>query len=333
MNPQTLIVDVAHLAYRNLSKTGADLYTKGTNLPVKSLHGILSSLNKVLNENPMIRKIYMCFEGHSKFRHDIYPDYKANREHNPESPQYKSYIEKDAHGWSRKDSLSWTIRKVKEISPKFALHVVQNDILEGDDCAYALAKQLYGKEDLIFMSDDRDWEQLVYLFPGCKIYRAMAGEIITQENFYQTQGLPSNWFVYKKAFLGDRSDNIKSVAEGCGEKAIEFLIQKAVERGIDPNSPTMFTEVRQLITDLSDNNELGRYKGLVKFLDESAENNYKLNIKLVDFRQCPMPLLLTETIETNLHMDFDEALEVIQELEFDSLIKIIKPGSPWFRLQ
>lgn len=334
MKPQALIVDTAHLAYRHTAAPGEALYTKKGNMPTKAIYGIINSLNKILNSNPGVKKVYLCFEGHSKFRYDLYPEYKANREHNPESPQYKAFVAKDKHGWSRKDTLRWTINKIKEIAPKLGLHVVYNEILEGDDCAFALAKQLFGKEDLIFMTDDKDWQQLIYLFPGSKVYRAMAGEIISQQNFYETQGIPSNWFVQKKALTGDPSDNIKPVVRGAGEKSIQHLINKAIQYGIDPDSPRFFMEIRALIRGMLETGEVGIFKRhLSGFLEPEAEKNYILNIKLVDFRYCPMPLLLSESIYKPLHMDFDEAMGILQELEFDSLFKILKPGSPWFKLQ
>ena len=133
-------------------------------------------------------------------------------------------------------------------------------------------------------------------------------------------------------FFLDKSDNIKSVAEGCGDKAIEMLINKAIEQNIDPDDPNLFNHLQQIIKCLSDKNELGRYKPLIKFLEPEAEERYKLNIKLVDFRLCPVPLCLNESIDEHLSMDFDEALQVIRELEFKSLTKMITPGSRWYLL-
>jgi len=328
MNNTTLIVDASHLIYRNLSVTGKDLYTK-SNLPVKGLYGVLSSINKILEENPTINRIYLAFDGFSKYRHELYPEYKANREHNPENKRYQDYITPDSHGWSRKDTIKWTMEKTKEIAPKFCMHVVYNEDAEGDDMGYLLGKQLYNTSELIFMTDDKDWLQLINLFPNSTVYRAMAGEIVTSQNFTQTQNIPANWFVFQKTMLGDKSDNIPSVISGCGEKAIELLINEAIKHNINPESETLWEELENIIDDV----ELGRHKNLINIKNYENKLTYERNKKLVDFRMAQITNTLTENINETLSLDFEEVASVIRELEFKSLSKIIIPGSPWYRLK
>lgn len=328
MNNTTLIVDASHLIYRNLSVSGKDLYTK-SNLPVKGLYGVLTSINKVLEENPTINKVYMAFDGFSQYRHDLYPEYKANREYNPDSKRYQDYITPDDHGWSRKDTIKWTKDKTKEISPKFCMHVICNENAEGDDMGYQLGKQLYGQTNLIFMTDDKDWLQLINLFPESTVYRAVAGEIITAKNFEATQNIPANWFVFQKIMLGDKSDNITSVISGCGEKAIELLINEAIKNNINPDSETLWEELGMMVEKM----ELGRHKNLINIKNLENKLIYERNKKLIDFRMAQIPTILNESLNEILSLDFEEAANIINELEFRSLSKIIAPGSPWYRLK
>ena len=327
-NNTTLIVDASHLIYRNLSVAGKDLYTK-SNLPVKGLYGVLSSINKILEENPTINKIYLAFDGFSQYRHELFPEYKANREHNPDNKRYQDYITPDEHGWSRKETIKWTMDKTKEIAPKFSMHVIYNENAEGDDMGYQLGKQLYGQSNLVFMTDDKDWLQLINLFPDAMVYRAMAGEIITAQNFLQTQNIPANWFVFQKTMLGDKSDNIPSVIYGCGEKAIELLINEAIKHNIDPDSETLWEELGDLVDDI----ELGRHKNLINIKNPENKLIYERNKNLVDFRRTQIPQILNESLNEILNLDFDVAAAIIRELEFKSLSKIIIPGSPWYRLK
>lgn len=327
-NNTTLIIDASHLIYRNLSVGGKDLYTKD-NYPVKGLYGVLVSVNKILEENPTINKIYMAFDGYSKYRHELYPEYKANREHNPDNKKYQDYITPDEHGWSRKETIKWTMEKTKEIAPKFCMHVVYNDNAEGDDMGYQLGKQLYQKTNIIFMTDDKDWLQLINLFPNATVYRAMAGETITIQNFLQTQNIPTNWFVFQKAMLGDKSDNIPSVICGCGEKAIELLINEAIKNNIDPDSETLWEDLCNMI----DNVNLGRHKNLINIKNQENKFIYERNKKLVDFRMAQIPTILNENLNEILNLDFEEAVDIIRKFEFKSLSKIITPGSPWYRLK
>lgn len=328
MNNTTLIVDASHLIYRNLSVAGNNLYTS-TNLPVKGLYGVFTSINKVLEENPQINKIYLAFDGFSQYRHNLFPEYKANREHNPENKRYQEYITPDEHGWSRKETIKWTMDKLKELAPSFSMHVVYDENAEGDDLGYMLGKQFYGQSNLIFMTDDKDWLQLINLFPESTVYRAMAGEIITAQNFTQTQNIPANWFVFQKAMLGDKSDNIPSVIRGCGEKAIELLINTAIEKNINPESDTLWEELCSL-TKIMD---LGRHKNLINMGDKENYLTYKRNISLVDFRKAQISIILNESLNEILNLDFEEAASIIRSLEFKSLSKIIVPGSPWYRLK
>jgi len=328
MNNTTLIVDASHLIYRNLSVAGKDLYTK-SNLPVKGVYGVLNSINKILEENPTIDKIYMAFDGFSQYRHDLYPEYKANREYDPNNKRYQDYITPDDHGWSRKDTISWTKNKIKEIAPKFCMHVILNENAEGDDMGYQLGKQLYGQSNLVFMTDDKDWLQLINLFPDSIVYRAMAGEIVTSENFEQTQNVPAKWFIFQKTMLGDKSDNITSVISGCGEKAIELLIKEAIKNNIDPDSETLWEDLGNMV----ENMELGRHKNLINIKNPENKLIYERNKKLVDFRMAQIPTILNESLNEILSLDFDEAASIIRELEFKSLSKIIIPGSPWYRLK
>lgn len=328
MNNTTLIVDASHLIYRNLSVAGKDLYTK-TNLPVKGLFGVLSSINKVLEENPTINRIYMAFDGFSQYRHNLYPEYKANREHNPDNKRYQDYITPDSHGWSRKDTIKWTMQKTKEIAPVFSMHVIYDENSEGDDMGYQLGKQLYGQSNLVFMTDDKDWLQLINLFPDCTVYRAMANEIVTSQNFEQTQNVPANWFVFQKIMLGDKSDNISSVIPGCGEKAIELLINEAIKNNIDPESPTLLDDLGSVVSNM----ELGRHKNLINITNPENKLIYERNKKLVDFRMAQIPSILKENLNDILSLDFENAATIMRELEFKSLSKIIVPGSPWYKLK
>jgi 5'-3' exonuclease len=331
MAQTTLIVDISHLTYRSESSPGENLYTS-TNYPTKAVFGILSSINKVLNDRPNINKIYLAFDGFSKYRKELFPEYKANREHNPSDKRYAAYIEPDDHGWSRKDRIKFAINKIKEIAPAFAMHVAYNENMEGDDMGYNLAKQLYYNSDLIFMTDDKDWLQLINVFPKSIVYRAMANEIITEKNFLQTQGVPPAWFVIQKALLGDKSDNINSVLPGCGEKAIGLLLTEAIKRNINPESDSLWVQLQDVVRELELNKQLGRSKNLVKIYDYEHYQTFNRNIKLVDFRKCPVSGVLQENLNEILRLDFAKAVDIIKALEFKALNKIVMPGSPWCRL-
>ena len=93
--------------------------------------------------------------------------------------------------------------------------------------------------------------------------------------------------------------------------------------------PKIWEELGDLVDDI----ELGRHKNLINIQNPENKLIYERNKKLVDFRMAQIPMILNENLNEILSLDFDEAADIIRELEFKSLSKIIIPGSPWYRLK
>lgn len=336
MAEHILLVDLSHLIYRNISiPTLAKLHTK-TKIPTGGIYGVLQSISKCLEADPTISRIYLLRDGYPKWRKDFFPDYKANRAANPESPQYKSYIEPDAFGWSKKDTITYTNNKLDEIAQKLAMHVIYEEYSEADDLAYMIAKEFYDTDTkLTFLTSDKDWLQLIKIFPDTIVFDGIKGQSITKTNFKSLQGYDPKWFHFHKAMLGDKSDNIPSVVSGLGEKGLEFLISKCDEAGIDPDEPEFFSKLVNLVQEIPES-QCGRYK-VIKQIDFSKQEDYNRNMKLIDFRECQYSGgVLTETLHTqhreSLSLDYIGASQLFRELELASLSKILMPGSPFYGL-
>ena len=213
---------------------------------------------------------------------------------------------------------------------------------EGDDLLYVWSLY-FGyvlDEELVIVTGDSDIRQIinknVSLFnnnsKNLKFYCISEREVYWNEYLdADIQVVPTKPFevLLYKVILGDKSDNIPSVIYGCGEKAIELLINEAIKNNIDPDSETLWEELGDLVDDI----ELGRHKNLINIQNPENKLIYERNKKLVDFRMAQIPMILNENLNEILSLDFDEAADIIRELEFKSLSKIIIPGSPWYRLK
>lgn len=336
MTEHLLLVDLSHLMYRALSVPAlAKLHTK-SKLPTGGIYGVLQSISKCLEADPTISRVYLLRDGYTKWRKDFFPEYKANREANPASPYYKSYIEPNSFGWSKKDTLTFTNNQLDNLAKKLGLHIIFEEYSEADDLAYLLAKEYVNQDTKVtFLTSDRDWLQLLKFFPETTVYDEMKNIFITNTNFESYFGYNIKWFHFMKAMLGDKSDNIPSVVSGLGEKGLLFLINQCEQHGIDPENPAFFTQLVDLVATIPES-QCGRYK-IIKQIDISKMEYYNRNIKLIDFRQSEYSGgVLTETLHTihqeDVKLNYLDAVKSFKELELSSLGKILIPGSPFYGL-
>ena len=347
----TLLVDESHLLMRNLNVRNLKYLKDNQGHPVGGLYGTLSSINFCLKQDPTINKVYLLKDGYAKWRKDLFPQYKASRGNNPDSPKYKSYITPDdITGWSPKDTIIWTRKKLTEIANCLGLRNFYDETSEADDLAYLVGKELLQKGDKItFMTSDKDWSQLIWIFKDydVDIWDGMKRELITKDNFKEKYEIDPEWFIFHKAMEGDGSDDIPGVVDGCGTKAIQYLIELATEKGLHPDSVTFKEDLYQLVDSL-DENSMGRYKKLKGLTADECKKRLELNLKLVDFRQCPHKSTISSDILTEsakpIKLDFAESSMLLKELNFNMNPKgednkrslasdIITMGSPWYRLQ
>ncbi len=85
--------------------------------------------------------------------------------------------------------------------------IVSRDGAEADDVIASVASQYEG--DIVIFSNDRDLRQLL-CFPNVSIYQH-PGIFYTPKMFLDDYGIDINDFVYYKALVGDKSDNIQGV--------------------------------------------------------------------------------------------------------------------------
>lgn len=179
--------------------------SKGRN--ISSIYGFSRMLMKIA-ESLQPDTLTVALDAPQKtFRHELYSEYKANRERMPED-------------------LIDQIPDIRSLIELFGATVLEYPGYEADDILGTLAKQWQGPEDQVYIiSGDKDIYQLLSF--GIKIYSPQKGiqDLFeyNEENVREKLGVKINQICDYMALVGDSSDNIPGV-KGIGPKgAVELL--------------------------------------------------------------------------------------------------------------
>ena len=182
--------------------------SKGEN--TSAILGFVNTLEDVLR-NMQPTHLGVAFDPHGgTFRHEKYPDYKAQREETPEA-------------------IRFAVPKIKEILKAYHIPVLEVSGYEADDVIGTLAKQADQLGiNTYMMTPDKDYGQLVT--PNVSMYRPPVGkaeaQIMGPEEICEKWGIESPLQVIDiLGLMGDASDNIPG-CPGVGEKTACNLIQQ-----------------------------------------------------------------------------------------------------------
>jgi len=149
-------------------------------------------------------RVYFCLEGHPKARHDLLPEYKANRLNEVGSKEDLEMVK--FH------------RQVNEIvmlmATSFPVSLVRHADFECDDVVYNLIKRSSTTTDWVVVSNDSDFTQLLNEFKNVRLYNPMKKEFVEE---------PDYDYVVFKSLKGDGCDNIPGIP-GIGEKTAEAIV-------------------------------------------------------------------------------------------------------------
>jgi DNA polymerase-1 len=172
--------------------------------PTNAAYGFVNMLSKVLREEaPDIAIVVFDARGKT-FRHELYADYKAGRDAQPED-------------------LSAQIPLVRELVEAWRVPIVEVSGVEADDVIATLVARAPEDADIAIVSTDKDLMQLVServtLLDGVKDRRITPAEVV--ERF----GVGPDRILDLRALVGDASDNIPGV-KGIGAKGAAKLIEE-----------------------------------------------------------------------------------------------------------
>ena len=257
--------------------------SKGEN--TSAILGFVNTLEEVISKGAPTH-LGVAFDPHGgTFRHEAFPEYKAQREETPEAIRFAVPI-------------------IKEILAAYHIPVLEVPGYEADDVIGTLAHQADMKGiETFMMTPDKDFGQLVT--ERVKMYRPPVGknseaEILGIEEVKKKWGLQSPLQVIDMlGLMGDAVDNIPG-CPGVGEKTAQKLIEE-------------FGSIENLLASTD------KLKGALK---EKVENNVeqiKQSKWLATINQ-EVPISLDMDLLQLREPDTNKLQELFKRLEFRQLI-------------
>jgi 5'-3' exonuclease len=189
-----------------------------------------------------VDKIYILLEGgKSKYRLEVYPAYKAQRE---TARSKWTDSERGEYAKFKQEARDFA----ENILPLFGMIPVRVWGSEADDCAAFMVNHTdTSTNQIIMLSSDADWHQL--LRPGVVqgSYSAMVKNgfpcppemLKSRSAFEAEQGLTVSQWVMKKCLSGDAGDNISSFDKLGDVMAVKLLQKYETLQGIKNNLDTL----------------------------------------------------------------------------------------------
>ncbi|WP_020406027.1 DNA polymerase I [Hahella ganghwensis] len=177
--------------------------TSSKSHPTGAIRGVISMLRRLQQDYPQ-SKVVVIFDAKGKtFRHDMYPEYKANRPPMPED-------------------LACQIAPIHEIVQAMGLPLLVVEGVEADDVIGTLAQEATEKGlETIISTGDKDMAQLVS--DHVSLINTMTETFMNREGVVEKFGVPPELIIDYLALIGDTVDNIPGVPK-CGPKtAVKWL--------------------------------------------------------------------------------------------------------------
>ena len=283
------LIDAYALIYRSYYALirNPRINSKGVN--TSAIMGFCNTLNEVLTkENPT--HIAVAFDHGLTFRHEAFPDYKAQREETPED-------------------IKLSVPYIKQILEAMRIPILQVDGFEADDIIGTVATLAGSKGITTFMlTPDKDYGQLIR--ENVYMYRPRHGggyDVVGMNEVEDRYGIPTPAQVIDLlALMGDSADNFPG-CPGVGEKTAAKLINQ-------------FGSIDNMLE------HTDQIKGKLREKVEAAVDDIKMSKFLATIRtDVPFDL---EWDELKIEQpDEDKLREIFTELEFKTLLnKFVKGG-------
>ncbi len=197
-----LLIDANSLLYRAYHASPNLRASNGA--PVGAIQGtLLMILGLIHDYQPMGTGVIFDAKG-KNFRHQLYPEYKANRNPMP-------------------DDLRLQIAPLHELIEALGLPLLVIPEVEADDVIATLATQASAaKQEVVIATGDKDLCQLVN--EQVRIINTMKNEVLTPSAVQDKFGVPPTSIVDYLTLVGDKVDNIPGV-KGIGEKIAAKLLR------------------------------------------------------------------------------------------------------------
>lgn len=191
---------------------------------IGGMSGFLKSVGAVVRDfKPSRVVIVFDGKGGSQRRRKFYPSYKSNRKPPTRlNRQYDMTTEQQ-----ETENMKYQLVTLIEMLECLPVTIFTLDNIEADD-VIAYASELItaqGGESIIY-STDKDFLQMVT--ETTKVYNPVKKKTFDVNTVIETYGVHPDNFVYYRALLGDKSDNIDGI-RGAGDKTVRKLLPELVD--------------------------------------------------------------------------------------------------------
>lgn len=264
MTQPLILVDGSAFLFRSYFSTISQNLTNDSGFPTGAMFGVVNAI-KHLQRKYQGAKIIMVFDAKgSNFRHQMFPDYKANR-----SP---------AH-----DDLIIQIEPLYKIIRAMGFHFLCEEGVEADDVIATLSRfAAKSGIETIIASGDKDLFQLV----GGNIKQLdMKGKLYSEAEVEEKMGVRPNQILDLLALTGDSVDNIPGVPSVGPKTAAKWLEQYSDIEGVKANAEKIGGKVGEKLRESFDLLDLSYQLVQLKFdvqlpfdilEDEPGENTEEL---------------------------------------------------------
>lgn len=276
------LLDAYALIYRSYYAFLRNPRINSKGLNTSAIMGFCNTLHEVLTkEKPDY--IGVAFDHGKTFRHEAYPQYKAQREETPED-------------------IKLSVPIIKDILKGYKIPILQVDGYEADDVIGTVATKA-GADGIetYMLTPDKDYGQLIK--PNVFMYRPRHGggyDIIGEKEVEAKYGIPTPAQVIDLlALMGDSADNFPG-CPGVGEKTAVKLINQ-------------FGSVSNLLANTT------QLKGKMKEKVEGAADDIKMSYFLATIKtDVPMGDLTLDQLKVE-DPDTEKLDKIFTELEFKTL--------------
>ncbi|MBW4723906.1 DNA polymerase I [Prevotella melaninogenica] len=276
------LIDAYALIYRSYYAFIKSPRINSKGLNTSAVMGFCNTLNEVLTKEKPTH-IGVAFDHGKTFRHDAFPEYKAQREETPED-------------------IKLSVPLIKQVLEAMRIPILQVDGFEADDIIGTVATR-FGADgiDTFMLTPDKDYGQLIG--PNVFMYRPRHGggyEILGEKEVGEKYGIPTPAQVIDLlALMGDSADNFPG-CPGVGEKTAAKLINQ-------------FGSIDNMLQHTDE------IKGKLREKVENAVEDIKMSKFLATIRT-DVPIQL-DLVELKVEQPDETKLRAIfEELEFKTLI-------------
>jgi DNA polymerase-1 len=269
LNDRVLIVDGLNTFIRSFAVNPA---INEDGLHIGGMMGFLKSVRYTCD----ILKPSRCIivfdgKGGSKRRQKIYPEYKGTRK---VKRRLNRNVDWGTAPMDEEHSMKQQMGRLIEYLEQLPLTLVSIDGIEADDTMAYISQQLLPKSDIIIMSTDKDFLQLID--DRVKVWSPTKKKLYNKQAVFEEYGIHSQNILTYRILDGDKSDNINGI-KGAGLKTVKKFL------------PGILDDQKFTAKDLIEFAE--KSDGKIKFLEniKKSSNLIKRNYLLMQLQNVDIP--------------------------------------------